>query len=135
MFYILLRLLRLPVPSRDRIILVEFQRDTVDTMPLIGRRSIALALEDVAQVSAAICAYDFCSLHAKRAVCMPGHRTGNIVEISRPSAARFELVVGFVERCVAAGACIDTGLGRMLVIFASEGCLGTLFAENAELFC
>lgn len=56
------------------------------------------------------------------------------IEESWPAAAGLELVRGFVEGCVAAGAGIDAGGGRVLVVFAAVGGFGAFFAEDAELF-
>lgn len=117
----------------DRIVLVEVERNAVDTVSLVGGCGVSLSLEDVSEVTAAIRADNLDSLHAKGAVRMSRHGTGDSVEEGGPAAAGLELVVGLVERCLAAGAGVDTLGGHVLVVFASEGTLGALFAEDAEL--
>jgi hypothetical protein len=44
-------------------------------------------------------------------------------------------VVRLVERCLAAAACVDAGIGVVLVERAGPGRLGALLAEDAELLC
>ena len=65
---------------------------------------------------------------------MSRHGTWYAVEVSRPSAARFELVGGCIQRSVAGRAGVDAGFRHVLVIFASEWRFSTLFADDAELF-
>jgi hypothetical protein len=65
---------------------------------------------------------------------VPGHGTWKAVEICRPAAAGLELVVGFVERSIAAGASVDALVGIMLVVFAGEWGFSALLSEDAKLF-
>ena len=44
-------------------------------------------------------------------------------------------MICFIQRRIAAGACVDTGVGIVLVELARTGRLGALLAEDAELFC
>jgi hypothetical protein len=104
-------------------------------MPLVRRRLITLALEDVSQMPATITAHDLCPRHPKRTIGVSCHCTRNAIEVCWPSAAGVELVGGFVEWGVASCAGIDALVGHVLVVFASKGSFGTLFAEDAELFC
>ncbi len=73
--------------------------------------------------------------HAERAIGVPGDGAGDAVEIGGPAAAGFELVRGFVERGVAAGAGVDAGGGHVFVVGSCEGGFGAFLAEDAELFC
>lgn len=114
---------------------MELQTYRIDTVSLVRRRRVSLALEDVAQVSAAVAADYFRSLHAKRAVCVSGDGAGNAVEVRRPATAGFKFMVRLVERCVAAGACVHASRWLMLVVLAGKWGFGTLFSEDAELFC
>ena len=103
-------------------------------MPLIRWRRISLALEDMAQMSATITADDLCPLHAEGTICMSGDSTGDAVEVRGPPTARFEFMVGLVQRCVAASACVHASRGLVLVVLACKWGFGTFFPENAELF-
>lgn len=132
-------LLRLPFP-RSPLSLVPFlrrevERDAVDAVPLVGGRGKALALEDVAQVAAAVGAHDLGAHHAQAAVLVPLHRPRDAVEVGRPAAARRELVLRPVQRRAASRACVHPRLGVVLVVLAGARRLRALFAENAELFC
>ena len=73
-------------------------------MPLVRRRGIALPLEHMAQVAAALAAQDLRPRHAERRVRVPGHGAGDGVEVGGPAAAGLELVRRAVERGVAGGA-------------------------------
>ena len=88
----------------------------------------------MSQVSAASRAHNLRPGHAKRSVGVPCDGAGDVVEVRGPSAAGLELMVGFVEGCVAAGAGVDTLAGHVLVVDAGVGSFGALFAEDAELF-
>ncbi len=95
-------------------------------MPLVGRSGIALPLEDVSQVAAAVTTYNLRPRHPKTAVRVSRHSAGDTVEICGPSTAGLELVGGFVERGITGGAGVDAGGGHMLVVFASVGGFGAL---------
>jgi hypothetical protein len=117
------------------VVLAEIEADTVDTVPLVRRRLIPLALEDVSQMPATITAHDLGPRHPKRTIGVSRDSTRDAVEVRWPSAARLELVGSFVEWGVAGYAGIDALVWHVLVVFASKGGFGTLFAEDAELFC
>lgn len=104
-------------------------------MPLVRRRAVALSLEYMTQVSAAVRAYDLRPFHAKSLVCMSRHSTGDVVVVCRPAAAGLELLICSVQRCVAARAGEDALLGVELVVLAGKGSFGALFAEDSELLC
>lgn len=127
--------LLLLLACRPALFIMKRQTDGIDTMPLIRRRVVTLTLEHMAQVPAAVSTDDLRPLHAERAVCMSGDGAGNAVEIGWPSTARFEFMVGGVERRVASGAVVATARRLVLVVLASEGGFGAFFSENAELFC
>ena len=126
-------LLCVSITRGNRIILVELQRDTVDTVPLIGRVVISLALEHMSQMSSTVTANNLRPLHTESAICMPRHRTRDVVKVRWPSTARLELVFRGVKRCIAAYTCVDAFLGVVLVVFTGEGCFGALLAYDAEL--
>ncbi len=110
-----------------RIILVKLQADTVHAMPLVCGCRISLALEYVSEVSTTVGADDLRARHAEGAIRVSCHSTWNIVEICRPATSTLELVVGFVERRIAASASVDTSIGQVLVVLAGEGGFGALF--------
>lgn len=83
----------------NRILVGELQTNTVDTMPLISRGRISLALEHMSQVSSTVAAHDLDSLHAKRTVDMSRHSAGHRVEESGPATPGLELLVCSVEGC------------------------------------
>ncbi len=64
---------------------------------------------------------------------MSRNSAGDVVEICRPSAARLELVVCFVEWRVAAGTSVDAFLGRVLVVLAGKWSFSALLSKDAEL--
>lgn len=115
------------------VVLIEFQADTIHTMPLICRGVVSLALEHVSKMSTTVAANNFCPGHSERAVGASRHGAWDVVEVCRPSTARLEFVVCLVERRIAGGAGIDTLFRHMLVIFSSEWSFSALFAEDAEL--
>jgi hypothetical protein len=102
---------------------------------LVGRGRVSLALEDVTEMAATVGANNLSALHAKSAIGMSGYSTRDGIEESRPAAARLELVVGLVERSLAAGTSVDTLGGHVLVKVAAVGRLGALVTEDAELLC
>jgi hypothetical protein len=104
-------------------------------MSLVSRRWVAFSLENMSQMTTAVCTNDLCSLHAKRAIGVAGHGAGDVVKICWPSATRFELLICFVKGRVAGCACIDSFLWHVLVVFACEGSFGALLSDNSELFC
>lgn len=118
----------------DRIVLAEFEADAVDTMPLVGRCRVALALEDMAQMAAAVRTDNLRAGHAQRAIGVARHRAGNGIEEGGPAAAGFELVARLVEGRTTSGAVIDARRGHMLVVFPGIWGLGALLSEHAELF-
>jgi hypothetical protein len=124
-------LFRLPGPV---LLFMKLQTYRIDTMPLIRRRRISLTLKDMAQMSTTITADNLCPLHAECAICMSGDGTGDAVEVRRPPTARLEFMVGLIQWCIAAGACVHAGRGLVLVVLACKWGLGTFFSEDAELF-
>lgn len=116
-------------------VLGKVEADAVDAVALVGRGGMALALEDVAEVAAAVAADNLGAGHAERAVLVARHGAGDAVVVGRPAAAGLELVVGLVEGRVAAGAGVDARLRAVFVVLARAGTLGTLFAQDAELLC
>jgi hypothetical protein len=65
----------------------------------------------MAQVASAVAAHNLCPLHAECAVGVSSHRTRHGVKERRPAAARLELVLGSVDRRIAAGASVGAGGG------------------------
>jgi hypothetical protein len=102
-------------------------------MPLIRRGIVTLALKHMAQVTAAIRAHNFCALHSQGVIGMASYRPGDVIKVCWPSAARLELVISSVQRCVAGGASVDASLRHVLVKFAGEWGFGSLLSEDAEL--
>jgi hypothetical protein len=128
-----LRFLLLPT-LRHRIILCEIQAHAINTMSLIRRCIVPLALEYMPKMAPTVTANDLRPLHPERAVRMPCHGARDAVEVCGPSAAGREFVGGFVEGRVAGRAGVDALSGLVFVEFAGEGGFGALFAEDAELF-
>ena len=90
-------------------------------MSLIRRRRVSLSLEHMSQMSSTVAANDLCPLHAERAVGVSCHSARDSVKERRPAAARLELVVGLVERSLAAGTNVSTLGGHVLVKVAAVG--------------
>ena len=82
---------------------------------------------------ATVVAYDLGPHHAQTGIRLLSDSIGKCVPESWPSAAGVELVVGFVERCVAACAAVYTGVRVVLVEFTGARHFSTLLAEDAEL--
>ena len=78
-------------------------------MPLVGRCGISFSFEYVSQMSATVAAHDLRAPHSEGIIGMPSHGTGDTVEVGRPAAARLKLVIGSVQRCIAACAGIHAG--------------------------
>jgi len=104
-------------------------------VPLVSWRWVSLTLEHMAEMTATVCAYDLGPLHAKTTVNMSRHCTWYSVVERRPSTSALELLLGGVERRLAASAGVDTGRRGVLVVLAAERGFGALFTENAELLC
>lgn len=126
-------LLRLPIPRHlvaltSLFLLMKLQTDTINTMPLVRRRRVPFALENMSQMSAAVTAHNLRPLHAERTVRVPRHRAGDAVKVRGPAASRLELVVCLVQGRVAPGAGVHSGRGHVFVIFAREGGFGAFFA-------
>lgn len=96
-------LLRLASP----LLIPKSQADTINTMPLIRRRRIPLALEHMAQMAPAVAAHNLRARHAEGAVRVPRHGAGDAVEIGGPAAPGLELVRRAVEGRGAAGTGVD----------------------------
>ena len=129
-----LRIWLLGISIRDWIIRIEIQADAVHAMPLIRWSGITFALENVSQMPTTIAAYYFCSLHSKCAICMSRNSAWDVIEICRPTAARLEFVVCFVEWRIATSTRVDACFGHMLVILAGKWSFSALLSKNAELF-
>ena len=66
---------------------------------------------------------------------MSDHRSRNAVEIRRPAAPGVKLVVGAIQRRIAAGALVHPLLGIVLVVVAATGPLRAFLTKNPELLC
>lgn len=66
-------------------------------------------------MTAAVGAHNFCSGHTKGAILMTNNRAGDAVKVSRPAAARLELVGSLVERRLTTCASVDTFVWVVLV--------------------
>ena len=89
----------------------------------------------MSQMAPTLTASDFRPRHAKRAIRMARHRTGDAVKVGWPAAAGFELVRRAIEGRLACGASVDAVRGHVLVEFAGVGRFGAFFSDDAELFC
>jgi len=116
------------------LIITEVDADTVDTVPLIRRRRVTLALEHVSQMTATIATHYLRPRHAECTVRVPSYSSGHSIEESWPSTSTLELVLRGIEGCIAADAVISSLARSVFVVFASEGGFGSLFAEDSELF-
>lgn len=103
-------------------------------MTLICGSRVSLALKHMAEMTSAVGTDNLRSLHAKCAVHMSGHSTGDRIKVCRPTAARLELVVGGIKRGIAAGAVVNTFGRVMVIVFTSAGAFSSLLAEDSELF-
>ena len=111
----------------------EVQADAVHAMPLVGGCGISLALENMAEVTAAVGADDLGSRHAMAAVHMAGDGAGDAVKVSGPPAARLKFVVRLVEWRIATGAGINALARVVLVKLPSSRGLRSLLPEDTEL--
>ena len=108
-------------------------RNAVYTMPLVLWIAKSLALENMSQVTSTVVAYNLRPHHAKTRVRLLSDGAWHGIPEGGPSAARVELVVCFVQRCVASGARVNARVGIVLVVCAGAGHLSTLLSEDAEL--
>ncbi len=104
-------------------------------MSLICRGREALAFEDMAEVAAAVGADNLGPRHAIGLVLVASDGSGEAVEVSGPAAAGLELVVGLVQRSIAAGARVDALAGVVLVKLPRSCGFSALLPEDAELLC
>ena len=112
---------------------LEAQRDRVDAVALVGRGVVALALEDVPEVRAAVGAADLDALHAEGAVLDVLDRVAGQRGVERrPPAVRLELRVA-AEELGAAGAAGVDALGLGVGVLAAEGRLGAGLAQHLVL--
>lgn len=65
---------------------------------------------------------------------MSCHSARNAVKVCWPAAARFELVVRFVQGRAASRAGVNAFRRVMFIVFATEGGFGSFLAYDAELF-
>jgi hypothetical protein len=89
----------------------------------------------MAKVTTAVVADNLSSLHTKCVIHMSLHSSGDRVEVGWPATAGLELVVGRVERGVAASTGIYTLRRVMGIVFSSAGALGAFLTEYTELLC
>jgi hypothetical protein len=87
------------------------------------------------EMATAVRADDLRPGHSESAVCVPCHRAWDAIEVCGPSAAGLEFVGGLVEGRIASGAAVDAFFRHVLVIFPSEWSFGSLFTQDAKLFC
>ena len=104
-------------------------------MPLVLWVSKPLALENVSQVSSTVIAHNLRAHHTEARVRSLADGAGNGIPERRPPAARVELVVGLVQRRLAALAGVDARGRVVLVECAGARGLGALLAQDAELLC
>ena len=64
---------------------------------------------------------------------MTSHSAWDTVKVRRPPASRLEFVIGLVQWCLTACACVDALLGIVLVELSRARWLGALLPEDAEL--
>lgn len=111
----------------------EVDRNAVYTMPLVLWIAKSLALENMSQVTSTVVAYNLRPHHAKTRVRLLSDSARHGIPEGGPSTARVELVVCFVQRCVASGARVNARVGIVLVVCAGAGHLSALLSEDAEL--
>jgi hypothetical protein len=113
----------------------EAQTDTVHTVALISGSLISFTLEYMAEMTAAVGTDNLRSLHAKGAINMSSDSTRDGIKVCRPATAGLEFMIGGIQGCVAARAVVNASRRVVGIVFAGAGALGSLFAEDAELFC
>ena len=119
----------------NRIALLKVQRDGVDAVALIYWVSIPLPFENMAQMAATVRTHDLGPLHAERPISMSRHSTWHSVEERRPATSRLEFLVRPVQWCTASGTSVGALGWIVLVVFAAEGSLSSLLANDSELIC
>jgi hypothetical protein len=112
----------------------EIQANAVHTMPLVSGRWKSFAFEDMTQMPTAIRTHDLNPRHAEAPIFVTSYSTRDTVEISWPTAPRFELLLRLVQRCVTTSASVHSLAGVVLVKFARSWWLSTLLSEDSELF-
>lgn len=104
-------------------------------MSFIRRGRESFARKNMTEMTTAVATHNLCSLHSKSAIRMPGHSSGDRIEIRGPTTTGLEFMVGCVKGRVTAGAGIDT-LGWVVgVILPCTGTFGALFTQDSELLC
>lgn len=78
--------------------------------------------------------YNLRPCHPKSPIRMSRYGARDSIKVGGPATARLELVGGFVERGLAAGAGVDARGGHVFVVGAGVGGFGAFFAEDTELF-
>lgn len=120
--------------SRQRsylvIAILELQRNTIHTMPLIRWSREPLSLENMPQMAPTSITNNLNPMSIR--IHIPPNRSRDRIKKCWPSTSTRELGIGGVERCVTSGTGVDA-LGRVLVVFARVGAFGTLLAEDSEL--
>lgn len=101
-------------------------------MPRVGRRLVALALEDMAEMRSAAAAQDLGARHKHGPVAVLGDGAGDALKEGRPAAAAVELGRAAIDRRAARSAPIDALL-RMVVVLTGARGVGALLAQHAEL--
>jgi hypothetical protein len=104
-------------------------------MSLISRGGVSLALKDMAKMTTTVVADNFCALHSKGIVHMSLHSARDGVKVCWPATAGFELVVGRIERSIAASASIHALGWVMGIVFSCARAFGALLTEHTELLC
>ena len=103
-------------------------------MALVCWRRESLALEDMAEMAAAVGANDLGPRHAQSVIHVLRHCPWKAVEISRPPAAGLELVARLIQGRAAAGTGVDALAGVVLIILSRAGRFSPFFPQNTELF-
>lgn len=85
-------------------------------------------------MASAVFARNLDPLHAPTDVRVSIDRAGDSIEKGRPTTARVELGRCLVEWRIAAGTCVDTFFGVVLVVLACACHFGPLFTQDTELF-
>ena len=111
--------------------LLKSQGIAVHAVALAG--GLGAVVEDVAEVAATFGAHNLVAAHAK-AIIRSHLNTGGSGrgEEAGPAGARLKLGIGGEEQVVVGGAIVGTD-GVVIVVFAGEGALGTLLAQDVVL--
>jgi len=115
------------------LLIMELQRNRVDTMPFIRGSVESLAFEYMSKMSAAGRANNLSTDTPKGSIFMSAHGAWYGIKKRRPAAAAIEFGSALVKGCPTACAGIDT-FGCVFIVLASARALSPFLSQYSKLF-